>query len=218
MTTGTPGAIPFNWHSFSFVHPVNREPTWKAKVPRWSQLDAPAYGLAEAFTVWRDQLKRPDLILLASPGASNETDRKFTRTGASSPSLFVHTLPNIRCSPMLQVMEWSGPVLCVQNDPSTMTRGLIEAAWLVAAGEAPTVWVLSVVQEGDAHVAHVFEVLSSGYASFELCREPGEPVVCDDKALADWLNQPMGSLRLGSSHVAQVSSRTKERHGRITDQ
>lgn len=211
-------AIRFNWHSFSFVHPTGREPAWKAKVPRWSQLDAAAYGLAEAFTSWNGQLQRPQLIVLASPGASNETDRRFTKSGASSPSLFVHTLPNIRCSPLLQVMEWSGPVLCIQNDPATITTALIEAAWLVSGARAATVWVMSVVQEGEAHVAHVFELITSGYASFEIGEEPGEPHPCDDKAFTDWLNEPMGSVRLGKRHVVRTSSMTKEWHGRITDQ
>jgi len=96
--------------SFEFTFPQTEPPRWKDIVPRWYQLDEYAYGLAEGAFRWREATeKTPDLIILASPLGSNETDRSFVDTGSESPAKFAHTLPNIRCSPFCQVMECLGP-------------------------------------------------------------------------------------------------------------
>jgi hypothetical protein len=137
-------------HRHDFVFPAPEEPSWSGKVERWYQLDAAAYGLVETYSSLREKLgSSPDMIVLASPLASNVTDRSFALSGATSPSKFVHTLPNVRGAPLLQVMEWGGPVLCIQDDPRTVITGLdqaigfletdpsIERAWVLTINENP---------------------------------------------------------------------------------
>ncbi len=160
-------------HSLSFEFPALSEPDWAAKVDRWYQLDAYAYGLSQAWWQLRGQLgERPALLILASPGASNETDWNFARTGATSPSKFVHTLPNVRASALCQVMDWSGPMLCVQQDPQTVVSGIREGAGLLGA-QWPRVWVMSILKNSAGHYeTHVFVLAVSeklaGPEQFEL--------------------------------------------------
>ena len=148
------------WLSYNYEFPVKTEPQWKDLVQRWYQLDAYAFGLVEASTRWKDSLSTPDLIILASPTASNETDKLFAEKGAFSPAHFAHTLPNIRCSPLCQVMKWSGPVLCVQRDPSSQIQGLKEGFELLGQ-EFPVIWILSVFKRSDQYSAHCFQLSES---------------------------------------------------------
>lgn len=136
-------------HRFSYSFPAPSEPAWSAKVERWYQLDAAAYGLVQSYEEMKDRLgPAPDLIVLASPRASNTTDRSFALTGASSPSKFVHTLSNVRGAPLLQVMEWGGPVLCVQDDPRTILNGIDQAlAFLELEPELQRAWIISVTED-----------------------------------------------------------------------
>ena len=136
------------------VFPATETPSWAPKVERWYQLDHPAYSMAHAYSVLASVVgPAPHLMILASPRASNDTDFAFASTGASSPSKFVHTLPNIRAVPLLQVMEWAGPLLCVQNDPSTVRSGLEQALHYLTTCDR--VWVLS-FDQGEV----VFHVLT----------------------------------------------------------
>jgi hypothetical protein len=84
-----------------------------------------------------------EMMILASPLASNETDLQFYITGQSSPSKFIHTLPNIRASALCEYLKWKGPLLCIQNDPITLVQGLIESFLFSKNGEK-TVLTLSV--------------------------------------------------------------------------
>ncbi|MBS1961823.1 MAG: hypothetical protein JST04_06380 [Bdellovibrionales bacterium] len=111
-------------HAFAF--PVKVAPEWAPKVERWYQLDAFAYGMADAAHAWRND-PPPDAIFLASPGGSNATDAEFANAGARSPALFVHSLPNVRSSSFCQVLGWHGPLYCIQNDPSTIGDAADEA-------------------------------------------------------------------------------------------
>lgn len=173
-------------HEFASTRAAGEAPPqWASQVSRWSQLDSAAYGVTDAVFHWKNTLARPDLIVLASPGASNETDRRFALGGASSPSLFVHTLPNIRCSPCLQVMEWSGPVLCVQNDPTTFVAGVREGFALLN-DELPVIWVIAVESRlSDSHGVYLVELKVSGDGSHQIFEAPGLPSEMKDK---DWLN------------------------------
>ena len=122
--------------------PAISPPAWAGKVERWYQLDLFAFALAEAVFRWRDILPRPSRIYLAGEGASNPTDFDFVRTGAASPTRFVHTLPNIRASSMLQVMEWSGELFSLHIDPASIAFTLAEALdhqYRAVAGET---WVV----------------------------------------------------------------------------
>ncbi len=130
---------------------------------RWSQLDAYSYALAEAGYVWKNLLSPPHLVISASPSASNYTDREFVQTGALSPSLFVHTLPNVRCSLLCQIMEWSGPVITIQKDPHTFLEGLVEGFHLV--GERyPVIWIVTVTKTENRVKVGCIEMISGGPA------------------------------------------------------
>ena len=132
-------------HRIQIPFPAKETPTWAPKSDRWYQLDQPGYSLPQAYSLLKEQLgPAPDMIVLASPQASNHTDRDFAAGGASSPSKFVHTLPNIRAVSLLQAMEWSGPLLCIQNDPATVETALEEAEIeLAAKPELSRIWVVS---------------------------------------------------------------------------
>jgi len=125
-----------------YSFPTPEVPSWSAKVDRWYQLDAPAYGLAQAFS--RQVLPAghvPSMILLASAGSSSETDFLFAKADVPSPSRFVHTLPSVRAVPLMQVMGWQGPVLCFQNDPFTWLTGIEEALGLCDSTN-PEIWIV----------------------------------------------------------------------------
>lgn len=193
--------------SFRFEHPAREEPSWKGIVERWYQLDAFAYGLAQAYVTWKPKLShvQPALILLASPQASNATDFEFARTGAQSPAKFVHTLSNIRCSSLCQVMEWAGPVLCVQKDPATQLQALREAAALLESGHEGPIWVLSVFRadkDAPAYQAHAFVLgAKSGRADFQMSQaKNATSCVQQDGALHAWLESPSESLSLPGSY------------------
>lgn len=143
-------------HHFEFDFPATHEPAWSNVVDRWYQLDPFAYGLAEFYSAKHEALgPHPSMIVLASPGGSNETDYLFASGGGSSPGKFVHTLPNIRISSLCQVMAWTGPMLCLQRDPHTEEVALEEAKWLL--GRAfPRIWVMGVISriDGDKSPSH----------------------------------------------------------------
>lgn len=192
--------------SYRFEHPAREAPSWKTVVERWYQLDAFAYGLAQAYVAWKPRFSgKPSLILLASPQASNLTDFEFARTGAQSPAKFVHTLSNIRCSSLCQVMEWAGPVLCLQKDPSTELHALREAAALLEFGHEGAIWVLSVFRSaGAGYQAHAF-VLSRPVrmpeeAAFEISITSEPARTETDSGLHVWLEAPVTSLRLPGSY------------------
>lgn len=153
-------------HEFQFTFPSVETPSWAAKVDRWYQLDAYAFGITQAYAVLRSELKtRPDFIFLASPGSSNETDHLFTSTGAASPSKFVHTLPNSRSASLLQVMEWTGPLLCLQSDPNTKEAAIEEARQFVKGG-IQNVWVAGVEKTGpQKYRSFILEIFDSGRVS-----------------------------------------------------
>lgn len=128
-------------HNHKIIWPPPKEPSWASRVERWYQLDAAAYSIAETFSILQDKIsKKPSLLILASPLGSMETDFQFVR-GNYSPSKFVHTLPNIRSTSLLQLMGWQGPVLCFQNDPFTWLTALIEAIDLIGPNHQE-IWVI----------------------------------------------------------------------------
>ena len=144
------------------IFPATQEPNWKSEVDRWYQLDAPAYALTQFYAENREKLgPPPSFIFLASPTASNETDVAFAKSGEQkwSPGKFVHTLPNVRCSPLCQVMKWTGPMLCIQNGIDTETTALHEAGWMLSE-EYPVIWVLSVLTDSLSVRAHVLKLYS----------------------------------------------------------
>jgi len=163
--------VRFHRHAFTF--PSTEAPPWSAVVDRWYQLDPFAYGLADGAHRWRSQVTPPEMVFLASERASNETDSRFVQGGASSPAKFVHTLPNIRVSSLCLVMEWRGPVLCLQKDPQTVAFALSEAATFPGRS-----WVTGARHlAGDTYQAYLFELAPEGSA------EGTFPALADDAAL-----------------------------------
>jgi len=133
----------FDFFRHSITWPLTSEPAWAGHVERWYQLDAASFVLADAYWNYKTYLKDPpNWLILASPGASNVTDAQFAAAPAS-PAKFVHTLPNVRGVALLQLMKWSGQVVCLQKDPGTVTFALGEALRL-AETEDTRVWVASV--------------------------------------------------------------------------
>lgn len=184
--------IGLDWYQHSFDFPLASEPEWAAKVERWYQLDAGSFALTETF--WRHQQSLeilPKWMLLASPLASNVTDRQFVASGASSPAKFVHTLPNIRSASLLQVMGWTGPVLCLQNDPKTVLTGISEGMGLALSTKRP-VWVLSVTGAGVNFTGSIFVLDSNTTASRWKISKSTAPEMAiaasHDKDLFLWLN------------------------------
>ncbi len=137
------------YHHCELSFPPREPPSWAAKVERWYQLDPFAYFLPEAFARFA-LASRPDSMLLACAGASNLTDHAFAAGGAVSPTKFVHTLPNIRCSSLLSVMGWSGPVFSLHRDPFTLAAAFAEA--LVRAQAGAECWVWNVNELGKANL------------------------------------------------------------------
>jgi hypothetical protein len=127
---------------------VDAVPAWAERVPRWQQIDAASYALAEAWHRWTEAgapaaLLAPDVFVLANRRASNEADAAFVRTGAFSPARFVATLPSVPLAAMLQTTGWEGPMLCVQAGPRTLVAALGEAAAIVRADAGATVGVVT---------------------------------------------------------------------------
>lgn len=185
-------------HSFDVPFPLKTEPEWASKVDRWYQLDAFAYGLCEMWWRNHEMLGRPpSLLFLASPGASNATDLAFARSGATSPSKFVHTLPNVRASSLCQLMNWHGPLLCVQRDPQTIACALELAARAVGE-EWPIVWVLSVLQRDDGSIeTHAFVLrLERHNAQMMVVRKGVAPVLGRDRDFLTWLKSSAYSTGL----------------------
>ena len=180
------------WYRHSFEFPRLSEPEWSLKVERWYQLDAAAFALAETFWRHRASLKqRPEWLLLASPLASNVTDAQFALSATASPAKFVHTLPNIRGASLLQVMDWSGQVLCLQNDPTTVTTAISEGMQMVKTTGRET-WVLSVTGHEKEFTGHIFALRPSvDCCTWKIGEITGQAMpnsLSRDKDLFFWLN------------------------------
>lgn len=133
---------------------INAHPD-SERVDRWNQLDPASQALVEFGSRTLREVERPSGIILASSGASNETDRRFVESGYASPQKFAHTLSNVRASPFCQVLKWRGPVLCIQNDPRTLHTALQEGVAL--QGFWKSVWVVGIRPAGaSAYGAIVF--------------------------------------------------------------
>lgn len=114
-------------HSETVAHPPPQEPLWAPKVDRWYQLDEPAYCLTQFVWSIKEKTQKPEGIVLACEGASNQSDTLFASQGATSAQRFSHTLPNVRASSVLQMMDWHGPLVCLQKDPFTLACALQQA-------------------------------------------------------------------------------------------
>jgi hypothetical protein len=122
-------------------------------VPRWQQIDAASFAVAEAWHRWRAAgvpaaALAPGVFLVANQRASNDADAAFVRAGAFSPARFVATLPSVTLAAMLQTTGWEGPMLCVQAGERTLVSALIEAADLASDQGEGAVGVVTHAQRG----------------------------------------------------------------------
>jgi hypothetical protein len=147
-------------------------------VDRWYQLDAYAYLLPAAFAEL-DIPTRPSSMLLACAGASNMADHAFVQTGAISPAKFVHTLPNIRSSSLLAVMQWNGPIFTLQRDPFTLSIAFREAAERAAGGEECWVWSVWERSKVDLFVFGSASEASTHQWAAKVLEAPGTPMAED---------------------------------------
>lgn len=176
----TPIACSFDFLEFAF--PNTELPVWHSQVERWYQMDAASYGLCELWSKSKDQAP-PGLIFLASPGGCNEMDLQFVKSGAASPAKFVYTLPSTRSSALLQLMNWQGPLFCVQNDPVTVTSALSEAASLLP--HEKDIWVIGSMH-ASTHLAYRMRLGQQG--SITLHRStPSQGAATSDARLLEWL-------------------------------
>lgn len=171
-------------HTYQF--PAKSEPAWGSHVERWTQLDAASFGLAETFFQFRERLRaRPTTVFLASPTASNTTDRHFVATGARSPAKFVHTLPNIRSAVLLKLAQTEGPMYCLQRDPHTVGTAIAEAADFLRGGSPGPVWIASVFESTSQAWLGILTT-DDGPWTLEFNPRPA-PKPATDQEILEWL-------------------------------
>lgn len=168
-----------------FTYPAAQEPSWRQKVERWYQMDAASYGFCE-LAVRAPSQRAPDCMFLTSPAGCKEMDLQFVKTGALNPSKFVYTLPSIRSSALLQVLEWHGPLLCLQNGDSSLAAGLCEAALLANSGKSS--WLLGYLQTS-SNLAFRLVIGAEGPFALERADNSDETPI-KDSALLEWLRTP----------------------------
>jgi hypothetical protein len=155
-------------------------------------LDQAAYGLCELYCELNlASFTPPEMIFLCSPGGCNSTDAQFAAGGAISPAKFAHTLPGIRGSVLLQVMNWHGPLLCFQNDPHTVGTSLVQSTAFDRRA-----WIFG--QQG----ALSFCLRSAEDGPIGLTPAACAPVV-EDSALLHWLAHPEGAISLPEGWQAE---------------
>jgi hypothetical protein len=148
-------------------------------------------------------------MIVASPCASNATDRLFAVNGASSPSKFVHTLPNVRAVSLLQVMAWHGPLLCLQNDPVTVRLAIDQALASFESDESlNNVWIFSFDDAALETQIFILTRASLSHASILLqeCEGLGADLGTDREWL-DWVYKPCSkSFNLTDRYQATFTS------------
>jgi hypothetical protein len=146
---------------FEVAIPPQGEPAWASVVARWHQLDESTYAVVEAAYRYSKafpkewELVRPKSIWIAAPGGSNIADDDFVVHGSRSPSRFVGTLPSIRSSSLALLMNWRGPVMCLQNGEKTLLQGFEEVYWHLISSYSEPAWLITstrIVQ--DQNISH----------------------------------------------------------------
>lgn len=190
-------SVGINVLNFSIETPAVVEPAWAAEVPRWHQLDDATFAVVEAAYQFRTrfsevwQASRPAAVWLASRGGSNLADYEFVQRGSRSPSRFVGTLPSIKSSSLALMMNWRGPVFCVQNGKRTVEQGLSEMYWHLQGAQMGPVWLVTSAREKIAK-GNRFQILfflSGGEEAAEYRLSCGTSVAAPvDPNVLIWLN------------------------------
>ena len=165
---------------FDVAVPAQSEPAWASVVARWHQLDESTYAVVEAAyryskafpTEW--ERVRPNSIWLAAPGGSNTADYDFVIHGSRSPSRFVGTLPSIRSSSLALLMNWRGPVMCLQQGEKTMLKGFEEVYWHLLGSRSDPAWLITstraVQDQKISHKVSFFCFGSDAESNFEFSK------------------------------------------------
>jgi hypothetical protein len=167
-------------------------PVWAEFVPRWQQIDAASFAIAEAWQRWTTagvdkDLLHPHMFMLANRRASNAADAAFAATGAYSPGRFVATLPSVTLAAMLQITGWEGPMFCLQAGEQTLRQALAEAGMMAQAQRRVGIVTY---QEGLAGVRVgylVVEATGGRSSAVELCFDDLADRYANDEALEAYL-------------------------------
>jgi len=136
-------------------------PKWAQKIKRWNQLDGAAFTLAEVSHPLKKEILGTELVVLSSSLSSIQTDHEFYRS--PSAAKFVHTLPNVRATALLQVCELEVPVLSMENGQHSLFNALEEAISLVYDGSFKKVLIASIeLIEKDSYRWDIFTINING--------------------------------------------------------
>ena len=114
----------FDIHQFDIeIDKQRQEPLWSPQLEQWYQLDDYAFALCELFYKVKPQF---EYLLLASPQASNATDFDFAVNGACRAQKFVHTLPNIRASMAISLLDQHVSFCCIDGGSETLWQAFEE--------------------------------------------------------------------------------------------
>ena len=149
---------------FQNIHfPLSGPPEGASQIGRWHQLDPSSLSLVEFWATSAKDLPHPGGMVLASCHGSNESDEAFFQSGLTSPHRFVHTLPSVRITSFCQLLGWRGPVLCVQDDPKTISASLKEA--ILHLPDWKRAWVLGISRRDPSTYGVVLFSLTLGEES-----------------------------------------------------
>lgn len=183
--------------------PMN-EPKWSVKVPRWYQLDGSAFVLCELFHRFPEEF---DELIVASPLASNHTDWDFVQGGCQRAQKFVHTLPNVRASMALQVLDRVCPVICLQNGQQTLFSGFLEFFERSQEKRSPALAFVDAIESKDG-LGCFFQaslIVKSDFGNWEMTIDK-EPTT--ETFPLDWhqlLNGLEGELHLGPWRMEKLT-------------
>ncbi|MEK2688055.1 hypothetical protein [Bdellovibrio sp. GT3] len=125
------------------------EPVWKDKIPEWEKLSETSYAFCEAIHQWEylKERPRPDVIFLAIPKGCNLADFEFVADDAKNAHKFIFTFPNMNASIIMQMLGFSGRVLCFSNGEKTAEFAINECKEMEKAEK--TAWLFTSPAELD---------------------------------------------------------------------
>ncbi len=159
-------------------------PSWASKVRRWNQLDGESFCLAEASFYYDSEVLPCSVVLLASEGSLN-TDRAFQNSAKVSPSLFVHTLPNVRMLSYSLMSGFEGEMICLNKGKQTLGLALAQNAYMFDGLGLKKILFIQVTKKDEAFYTCDFFELSKTQGRDDYCIEidkskPFIEEVCDE--------------------------------------
>ena len=165
----------------------SKRPLWASYVKRWHQLDDESYAVAEATSINIEKISSPDCVVIVSPEGSLNTDFKFSHNDSISPSMFVHTLPNVRSLSYGLIANWEGPVFCLTQGEHSLVTALDQFGKMMRSGRNDNILFISVNKQDTTY-----------FCDFYFLR-PGAPInqwyLLADTITATYKNTTDASLR-----------------------